>query len=100
MSELGDAAKLGVKAAAARAGVHEKTVRRAISRGDLRAFRPRGQRALVLLVDDVDDWALVPVTPEQRNERPNLTPVPSPRSRGRDRAGSVTRLRGIERGEV
>ena len=95
----GDQAKLGVRDAADRAGVSVKTIRRAIERGDLMAYRPRGQRTIRILVEDLDAWALEPAFPAARKQRLPSPPAAAGRSRHSERTGSVTRLRAIERGE-
>lgn len=95
---FGELRKLSVRQAAAHAGVSAKTVRRAIERGDLRAFRPGGQVAIVLLEPDVDAWAFRPVTPRARRPRA-APPVTSICPRRSGEAGSVARLEAIERGE-
>lgn len=97
--DFGEERKLSVAAAAERAGVSAKTVRRAIQRGDLRAFRPGGQAAIVLLEPDLDAWAFRPVVPRSRGSRAPAA-VTALHSRRAPAVGSVARLEAIERGEV
>jgi excisionase family DNA binding protein len=49
-----------VSAAAEYAGVEQKTIYRAINRGDLHAYRPRGTRVILVAASDLDAW-LMPV---------------------------------------
>ncbi len=97
--DFGEQRKLSVRDAAERAGVSAKTVRRAIERGDLRAFRPTGQASIVLLEADLDAWAFRPVVPRAPRSR-SAAPVTSLHSRRAAAVGSVARLDAIERGEV
>jgi len=55
-------AHYSVDGAAEFAGVEAKTVRRAIERGDLRAYRPRGGRLIRIRAADLDAW-LEPLPP-------------------------------------
>lgn len=82
---------LSLKDAAELAGVHERTVRRAIHSGALPGFRNRSARRLVVFQDDLERWAFEPV-------RPTGTHAPERRpARHRPAArGSVARLRAIE----
>lgn len=103
-----DCAALDVAGAAARVGVSVDTIRRAYRSGRLRAYRPVGQRRVVIRVEDLEAWAFGDeqlVAP--REDAPRLRPVadggltPRPggrvRSRAELQAGSVERLLEIER---
>jgi excisionase family DNA binding protein len=89
-------------------GVSVDTIRRAYRSGRLRAYRPVGQRRVVIRVEDLEAWAFGDaqlVAPPQ--DEPRLRPVGeaglTPRRPGgvRSRAalqpGSVERLLEIER---
>jgi excisionase family DNA binding protein len=101
-------AALDVERAAARVGVSVDTIRRAYRSGRLRAYRPVGQRRVVIRVEDLEAWAFGDeqlVAPQ--HHAPRLRPVGDggqpPRRPGgvRSRAalqpGSVERLLEIER---
>lgn len=101
-------AALDVERAAARVGVSVDTIRRAYRSGRLRAYRPVGQRRVVIRVEDLEAWAFGDeqlVAPQ--HDAPRLRPLgdggPTPRRPGgvRSRAplqpGSVERLLEIER---
>lgn len=84
---------LTVREAADGCSLTEKTIRRAIDRGDLPAVRPRGTRRVLIDVAVLDRW-LEPVAVGQ-------DPVPAPAVASRQRktgAGSPERLRAIEGG--
>jgi excisionase family DNA binding protein len=85
-------APLTVAAAAQLAGVHPKTIRRAIDRGDLRAMRPGGGRKIVVLEPDLVAWRDQPVVPRSRTV--DVSPRPSRRPPER---GSLAALRAMER---
>lgn len=87
---------LSVSEAAARAGVSEKTVRRAIKASALPVYRNRSARRLVVFSDDLEAWAFEPVEPAT----PGTPRRRSPTRRDRAARGSVARLRAIEAGEV
>ncbi len=86
---------LSVAEAAAAAGVHPKTLRRAIARGDLRAVRPRGGRRIVILAEDLQAWRDEPVVP--RSERPRGASASPTASRRAPERGSLAALRAMER---
>lgn len=86
---------LSVREAAALAGVHEKTIRRAIDRGDLCARRPGGRRKIVVLEPDLIAWRDEPVVP--RNERSAPATIARADSRRPPERGSLAALRAIER---
>jgi excisionase family DNA binding protein len=52
----GRPAHYSVPDAAEYAGVDDKTIRRAIERGDLHAYRPRGTRVIRITAADLDAW--------------------------------------------
>lgn len=83
---------LSVAQAASAAGVHPKTIRRAIARGDLRALRPGGGWRIVILPEDFAAWRDAPVVP--RSRAPDVAQRPSRRPPER---GSLAALREIER---
>jgi excisionase family DNA binding protein len=87
---------LSVAEAAARAGVSEKTVRRAIKASALPVYRNRSARRLVVFSDDLDAWAFEPFEPAS----PQTPRRPSATRRGSALRGSVARLRAIEAGEA
>jgi len=99
--------RLSVDAAAAEAGVSVDTIRRAYRSGALRAFRPGGARRIVILPEDLRAWAFSDehlVTGPSAQLRPATdAPVVISRRVVRQRsrrdavAGSVERLREIER---
>ncbi|MGH2941187.1 MAG: helix-turn-helix domain-containing protein [Solirubrobacteraceae bacterium] len=98
--------RLSVDAAAAEAGVSVDTIRRAYRSGALRAFRPGGTRRIVILREDLRAWAfsdqhLVAHSPAAQLRPPGDEPVSRyavrPRPRLETAAGSVERLREIER---
>jgi excisionase family DNA binding protein len=86
---------LTVSEAAALAGVHPKTIRRAITRGDLRALRPGGRRRVVVLLEDLVAWRDEPVVP--RSERAPAPTIAQAASRRPPERGSLAALREIER---
>ena len=98
---------LGVDEAAARAGVSIDTIRRAYRAGRLRAYRPAGQRRVVIRVEDLDAWAFSDETLVSPAASGRLRPAddadtpprrPTRRSSHRPAApGSVERLRELER---
>jgi excisionase family DNA binding protein len=99
--------RLSVDGAAAEAGVSVDTIRRAYRSGALRAFRPGGARRIVILREDLQAWAFGDehlVTGPAGQLRP-ATDEPAvisrravrPRSARDATAGSVERLREIER---
>lgn len=98
---------LGVEEAAARAGVSVDTIRRAYRAGRLRAYRPAGQRRVVIRVEDLDAWAFSDDTLVTPAAGSRLRPAddadtpprwPARRSSHRLAApGSVERLRDLER---
>jgi excisionase family DNA binding protein len=104
-------ARLGAEEAAAEAGVSVDTIRRAYRSGALRAFRPGGARRIVIRLEDLHAWAFG----EERAVSPVRSPAqlrppvdqPAVASHGPARqhsrrvsaAGSVERLREIERSE-
>lgn len=100
---------LGVEGAAARAGVSVDTIRRAYRSGALRAYRPAGQRKVVIRPEDLDAWAfsdeqlVVPRPPAARrrlagDDEAVMSRRATPgRSRRGSAPGSVERLREIER---
>jgi len=87
---------LAVSEAATRAGVSEKTVRRAIKASALPVYRNRSARRLVVFSDDLDAWAFEPFEPAG-SDGPRRR---SPAGRERPAQGSVARLRAIEAGEA
>jgi excisionase family DNA binding protein len=99
--------RLSVDAAATEAGVSVDTIRRAYRSGALRAFRPGGARRIVILREDLRAWAfsdehLVTSPPAQVRpvtDAPAVIPRRAVRQRARRAAtaGSVDRLREIER---
>ncbi len=98
---------LGVEEAAARAGVSVDTIRRAYRAGRLRAYRPAGQRRVVIRSEDLDAWAfsddnlVTPVSARLRPADDADTPARRPARRSSHRPaapGSVERLRELERG--
>jgi excisionase family DNA binding protein len=85
-------APLTIKTCAELAGVHEHTVRRAIARGDLEAYRRRGSTALRVHPEAFEQWVY-----GERVEPDRLRPAPLPRTAVRaSGAGSLSRLRAIE----
>jgi excisionase family DNA binding protein len=101
--------RLSVDAAAAEAGVSVDTIRRAYRSGALRAFRPGGARRIVILRDDLTAWAFSDKHLVARSSGAQLRPTTDApavilrravrqRSRHEATAGSVERLREIERG--
>jgi excisionase family DNA binding protein len=90
-----------------RAGVSVDTIRRAYRSGALRAFRPGGARRIVILREDLQAWAfsdehLVTGPPAQLRPATDAPAVIShhavrQRARREATAGSVERLREIER---
>jgi excisionase family DNA binding protein len=101
-------AALDVERAAARVGVSVDTIRRAYRSGRLRAYRPVGQRRVVIRVEDLEAWAFGDeqlVAPQQDASRlrpigdGGLTPrrPVGVRSRAVLQPGSVERLLEIER---
>ena len=105
---IGRMDRLSVDAAAAEAGVSVDTIRRAYRSGALRAFRPGGTRRIVILREDLRAWAfsdkhLVARDPGAQLRPPAMTPQVTSRRMVRSRsrpdaaAGSVERLREIER---
>jgi excisionase family DNA binding protein len=99
--------RLSVDAAATEAGVSVDTIRRAYRSGALRAFRPGGARRIVILRQDLQAWAFSDehlVTSPPAQVRP-VTDAPDvisrravrQRSRREATAGSIERLREIER---
>jgi excisionase family DNA binding protein len=100
--------RLSVDEAAAEAGVSVDTIRRAYRSGALRAFRPGGTRRIVILRDDLRAWAFSDKHLVARDAGAQLRPpadepgvIPHRAVRHRSRpdtaAGSVERLREIER---
>ena len=82
------------------------TIRRAYRSGALRAFRPGGTRRIIILREDLRAWAfsdehLVADGPAARLRPPATTPQVTVRRTVRSRpdaaAGSIERLREIER---
>ncbi len=92
---MSSARPLSVKEAAALAGVHPKTILRAIRRGDLPERRPGGVRKLVLLEEEVLAWRDAPVVP--RSERAAAPTIAQAASRRPPERGSLAALREIER---
>lgn len=80
------------------AGMHYDTIRKAIAHGHLRAYRPGGQRSLVVKPSDLEAWLYgqerAPTDPAGR-----MVPTDAGRRR-QDGTGSVARLEAIERGEL
>jgi len=98
--------RLSVDAAAADAGVSVDTIRRAYRSGALRAFRPGGTRRIVILREDLRAWAFSDKHLVARDAGAQLRPPADEpvsrrtvrhRSRPDATAGSVERLREIER---
>ena len=98
--------RLSVDAAAADAGVSVDTIRRAYRSGALRAFRPGGTRRIVILREDLRAWAFSDKHLVARGSGVQLRPPADEpmsrrtvrhRSRPDATAGSVERLREIER---
>lgn len=73
-------------------GVSDKSVYRAIERGELCAVRPRGQRRLLVPAEAIGVW-LEPVVPVERERVERPLPVASRRSPSR---GSREALRALE----
>jgi excisionase family DNA binding protein len=105
--DLTVADRLSVDGAAVAAGVSVDTIRRAYRSGALRAFRPGGARRIVILREDLQAWAFGDehlVTGPAARLRP-ATDAPAvisrrmvrQRARREATAGSVERLREIER---
>jgi len=103
---IGRMDQLSVDAAAAEAGVSVDTIRRAYRSGALRAFRPGGTRRIVILREDLRAWAFsdkhlvagasgAQLRPPA--DEPTVRRAVHPRSRPDAAAGSVERLRQIER---
>lgn len=90
-----DARAMSVNEAAELAGVHPKTIYRAIRRGDLAASRPGGIRKVVVLEADLIAWRDAPVVP--RNERTSPPTIARAESRRPPERGSLAALRAIER---
>jgi len=93
---------------AAEAGVSVDTIRRAYRSGALRAFRPGGTRRIVIRRDDLQAWAFGDEHVVFRGSGAQLRPTAGepvvtsrratrPPSRKSTAAGSVERLREIER---
>jgi excisionase family DNA binding protein len=105
--DLTVAHRLSVDGAAAEAGVSVDTIRRAYRSGALRAFRPGGTRRIVILREDLQAWAfgdehLVIDLGTQLRPTTDAPAVISrrmvrQRARREATAGSVERLREIER---
>jgi excisionase family DNA binding protein len=85
---------LTVQEVAELARCEHKAVRRAISQGSLRAFRPT--KRLLIRAEDAEAWieSCVVADAPRRISEPALT---SPAKRRRERAGSVSSLLEIER---
>ena len=105
---IGRMDRLSVDAAAAEAGVSVDTIRRAYRSGALRAFRPGGTRRIVILREDLRAWAFADEHLVARSAGAQLRPLADvpvvasrravrQRSGHEARAGSVDRLREIER---
>ncbi|HUR84201.1 MAG TPA: helix-turn-helix domain-containing protein [Solirubrobacteraceae bacterium] len=92
---MSEAPPLTVAQAAELAGVHQKTIRRAIDRGDLPARRPGGRRKIVVLEEDLLAWRDAPVVP--RNVRTAPPAMSAAVSRRPSERGSLAALRAIER---
>jgi excisionase family DNA binding protein len=105
--DLTVADRLSVDGAAVAAGVSMDTIRRAYRSGALRAFRPGGARRIVILREDLQAWAfgdehLVTGPAEQLRPATDASAVISrrmvrQRARREATAGSIERLREIER---
>lgn len=102
--------RLGIAAAAAEAGVSVDMIRRHVRSGALRAYRPGGGRRIVILREDLLEWAfgedraVAPIPPRAQlrvagDEAEVATPrrAAADRSRRPAKAGSVERLLEIER---
>jgi excisionase family DNA binding protein len=88
---------LSVPAAAQRAGVSVKTIRRAYLAGELRCERPGGRRRVVIPEDRLDEWVCSGRRDGPARERPSVTAAAlrlGPRQG--NEPGSLDRLRGIE----
>lgn len=94
-SAVTNARPLTVAEAADLGGVHPKTIRRAIARGDLPAVRPGGRRKIVVLEPDLIAWRDEPVIP--RNERIAAATIARADARRPPERGSLAALRAIER---
>jgi excisionase family DNA binding protein len=89
---------LTVREVAAMARCEHKAVRRAITRGQLQAFRPANK--LLIREDDAEAW--IEDRPAQADSRAKPSPRRDPLrpTMGSQRVGSVAELREIERKAV
>ncbi|HUR85102.1 MAG TPA: excisionase family DNA-binding protein [Solirubrobacteraceae bacterium] len=108
---MSDERPLSVQEAAARAGVSVDGIRRAYRAGRLPAYRPAGQRRVVIRAEDLDAWAfseetLVAPAPAPASgalqavddaDPPTVRPPARRRSRPPSPRGSVASLLEIER---
>lgn len=88
---------LTVREAAEFAGCHEHTVRRAIERGDLVAYRRQGSSVIQIRPEDFERWVYgdrvaVRLAEPPDGARARRSRPPAPR-------GSLARLRAIDRGD-
>jgi excisionase family DNA binding protein len=85
---------LTVREVAELARCEHKAVRRAISQGALRAFRPT--RRLLIRAEDAEAWIESCLVAESPSRHSGTKLAQPPRGRSRD-AGSVASLRAVER---
>jgi excisionase family DNA binding protein len=88
---------LSVPAAAQRAGVSVKTIRRAYIAGELVCERPGGRRRVVIPEDRLDEWVRSGRLDVAVGKRPSgVVPAARLAPRSGSEPGSVDRLRAIE----